>query len=308
MTLSVILPNYNHASLLKKALEAIITQSYPPDEIVLIDDGSTDNSLDVIASFQKRFPNLRLIQNEKNLGPVPTINRGVKEARGELLAFCSADDFILPGFFEKGVSVMQQHPELALCCGKAAHFEAQTPKVLIPDQMPDLGKELRLLLPKETAALFRNTTFFIHTNCTIYRKKPLFEYGGLNPKLKSLCDWYLSCQIALHHPIAYLPSLMAAFRLDEASYSKSTKRASNNDEMFHALMEQILSEGSEWKHAVASTGMLSHAGIQMVLFLMREKKYRKFFPKAFLKKCQFHYHHLFRRGDPLKAGDLDNIS
>src|SRR5580704_16204019 len=99
-TLSVILPNYNHARYLPRAIGAIAGQSRKPDEFIIIDDGSTDDSREVIAACQRDFPGLSVLFNPQNLGAIPTLQRGLEIARGKYIYFAAADDNILPGFFE----------------------------------------------------------------------------------------------------------------------------------------------------------------------------------------------------------------
>ena len=81
MALSVILPNFNHSHHLPGALEAIFSQSFLPDEVLIIYDASTDKSIPLIKEWQQRYPQIKLLQNETNQGPVPTINRGIQEAQ-----------------------------------------------------------------------------------------------------------------------------------------------------------------------------------------------------------------------------------
>ncbi len=71
-TVSVILPNYNHAHYLPQCLNAMLDQSVKPTEIIVIDDASTDNSIEVISDYVRRDPVVKLIQNEKNIGNVPS--------------------------------------------------------------------------------------------------------------------------------------------------------------------------------------------------------------------------------------------
>ncbi len=286
MTLSVIMPNYNHAKYLPKSLGAITSQSRPATEILVIDDGSTDNSVEVL----KQFPEVTLLQNPSNLGPIPTINRGIEEATSDYVVFCSADDFILPGFFEKGVAFLEEHLDIGLCSGKTCHFKEQ----LIPQRMP-LGNQPRIFDAKALPKIFKKTTYFIHTTCAIFRRKHFLEFGGLNPKLLSVGDWYLNCQVALKYGAAYLPHYFAAFRLHDESYSKRLKSSPQQEEMFHALMKEIKETGPEWEKLVKDTGLLAHAGIGMVLFLAKYPEYRSYFPRAFLKKCHFHWSFL-RKG------------
>ena len=83
--LSVVIPNYNHSAYLRASLEGVLAQARGADEIIVVDDASTDDSFAVASSFLDRHPNFRLVQNSRNLGCVPTLNRGLALARGSIL-------------------------------------------------------------------------------------------------------------------------------------------------------------------------------------------------------------------------------
>ena len=100
VTLSVVVPNYNHAKLIGRALQALMAQERAADEIILVDDGSTDDSVHVIEEFAANAPAVTLLRNAHNLGVIPTLERGLRAARGTYVYFGAADDFVLPGFFE----------------------------------------------------------------------------------------------------------------------------------------------------------------------------------------------------------------
>src|SRR5205085_161186 len=114
--LSVMVPNYNHGAYLPTALDAILQQSFPPSEIIVIDDGSTDNSWEVIKRYQASHPKLRAYRNERNLGIVPTLNRGIGLVQGNYFFPTAADDQVMPGLFEKSLRLLVQYPQAALCC------------------------------------------------------------------------------------------------------------------------------------------------------------------------------------------------
>src|SRR6267378_1457403 len=105
-SLSVVVPNYNHARYLPTCLKAILAQSVTPIELIVVDDASTDNSIEVIKQFVTQNPLVRLVQNEKNMGVALTQNRGLTLARGEYIFMQAADDEVLPGLFEKSLRLL----------------------------------------------------------------------------------------------------------------------------------------------------------------------------------------------------------
>jgi len=118
-TLTVVLPNYNHARLIPRALEALFAQDPPPDEIIVVDDGSADDSLNVVAAFAKDHPSLRVLANPTNMGAIATLARGLAAARGRYVYFAAADDWVVPGFFATAIAMLEAHPRAGLFCGEA---------------------------------------------------------------------------------------------------------------------------------------------------------------------------------------------
>src|SRR5437763_570789 len=93
-TLSVVFPNYNDARFLPQQLESMLKQSYQPKEIIIIDDASTDNSIEIINNYIARAPHSRLIRNDRNMGVEHNINRLIDEATGDYLYLGAADDAV----------------------------------------------------------------------------------------------------------------------------------------------------------------------------------------------------------------------
>ena len=128
-SLSVVMPNYNHARFISMALTAILEQSRRPLEVIVVDDGSCDNSIEVIESFVRRDPIVRLLRHERNQGLMAAVASGVAAARGDYLFIPSADDFILPGFFEKALHVLEAHPQAGLAFAFGSWFDGNTGRV-----------------------------------------------------------------------------------------------------------------------------------------------------------------------------------
>jgi glycosyltransferase involved in cell wall biosynthesis len=109
---SVILPVYNAETYIAEAIESILTQSYKNLELILINDGSTDRSLDIMQSYA----DIRIqIISRENRGLVASLNEGIMKAKGKYIARMDADDISLPKRFEEQVAFLEMHPEVGLC-------------------------------------------------------------------------------------------------------------------------------------------------------------------------------------------------
>src|SRR6266540_3959461 len=112
--LSVVVPTYNHAHYLPRALDAILGQSLQPREVIIVDDASTDGSQRLIEDYARKHPAIRAVRNERNLGVVASLNRGAELSSGEYLVFAASDDYILPGFYEKSIALLERFPQAGL--------------------------------------------------------------------------------------------------------------------------------------------------------------------------------------------------
>lgn len=124
--ISVVMPVYNGKRFLTDSIGSILNQTWKDFEFIIIDDGSTDGSVDVIRSFGDR--RIILLQNETNIGNYPSRNRGMKMARGKYIAVMDADDFALPGRLMRQFLYMEDRPETAIT-GSLVVFS--TKKVLL---------------------------------------------------------------------------------------------------------------------------------------------------------------------------------
>src|ERR1700693_4007863 len=125
-TLSVVLPNYNHGKFVGRALAALLTQERAADEIIVIDDGSTDDSVTVIERIAATAPAIRLLRNPGNIGVIPTLQRGLEAARGKYVYFAASDDWIFPGFFALALRRLEADPDSGLFCGEAMLIDGRT--------------------------------------------------------------------------------------------------------------------------------------------------------------------------------------
>jgi len=111
--ISVIMPVYNGEKYLKEAIDSILNQTYADFELLLINDASTDHTENVINSYND--DRIVYIKNEKNLGLIKTLNKGLDLAKGEFIARMDQDDISLPERFEKQIAVFEKNPEIGVC-------------------------------------------------------------------------------------------------------------------------------------------------------------------------------------------------
>ena len=211
--LSVVMPNYNHARFLPRALDAHLSQSVPAREILVLDDASTDDSVAVIERYAQRYPSVRLVRNERNLGVVATMNRGTELATSHYLLYAAADDYVLPGFFEKGLALFERHPKAGLCC---TFDSAQFGIGGRVDPNPSNWGEAGYYSPDDVCRLLKHT---IPGHSTICRRDAVIEQGCFAPELKWYCDWFTLVSIAFRHGACHVPESLSIRVLMPENYS-----------------------------------------------------------------------------------------
>lgn len=115
---SVVIPTYNRRRMLSEAIDSVMRQTHPAIEIIVVDDGSSDGTADMLA---RDYPQVRAIF-QTNQGPAAARNRGIEASQGELIAFLDSDDVWLENKVALELSLLQQYPEAALLAGNASSF------------------------------------------------------------------------------------------------------------------------------------------------------------------------------------------
>jgi glycosyltransferase involved in cell wall biosynthesis len=218
------LPNYNHGHLVRRALAALMQQDRPPDEIIVVDDGSTDDSLTILGDFAAEVPSMTILRNPENTGAVPAISRGLEVATGRYVYFAAADDFIMPGFFRLALAMLERHPAAGLFCGEAVLVDGATNRAMgVRPPVRPVGRA-GFVDPVRTEKLLARIDNWILTGCAVFRRDAVIGMGGLDSSLGSFADGYLARKIALRHGFCYAPEIVATWCVYGDSISRTTAR------------------------------------------------------------------------------------
>ncbi len=220
-SLSVVFPNYNHARFLPVQLDSMLRQSYRPKEIIIIDDASTDNSVEVIKSFMLREPRIQLICNERNMGVELNINRLIEMASGDYIYLSAADDMILPGFFEKSMTLLAQHPEAGLCStvGRLIDEDGNDRGIRA---IPVVSNDPCFLSPEQVCEKLCKYGSWISTPTMIARRDVMIQEGGQLLELGSFADTFLALIVALRHGACFIPEPLTCWRQSSTGHASSS--------------------------------------------------------------------------------------
>ena len=280
--LSVIVPNYNHAACLPRSLNALLAQSVPPAEIIVIDDASTDHSRDVLQAFAAQHPLLRVCANERNLGVHRTMNRGLELARCDYVFFSAADDEVRPGLFEHSLRLLRAHPEAGLSSGLCEWRDGQTgTSWVMGTEMPN---QPCYLSPADMVALGRRRRLIISAPTAVFKKSALVAAGGWIPELRWFCDFFGSYVIGFRHGMCHVPEVLANFNLNPASYYNTAKSGAERRQVMERVLQLLASDRfADVAPRLGASGLLGSFGWPMVRLMAGSKAHRPFLTGALLR-------------------------
>jgi len=195
-SVSIITPSYNQAAYLEHAIRSVLSQDYSPIEYILMDGGSTDGSLEIIQKYAARFD---WWVSEPDQGQADAINKGLKRARGEIVAWLNSDDLYLPGAVSAAVRALQEDPEAGMVYGDAITIDAQgCPLKML--RFPDWGLEEFI-------------GFRIICQPAVFMRRAALERAGwLDTFYHYMLDHQLWVRIAENSRVRHIPQVWAAAR------------------------------------------------------------------------------------------------
>ena len=235
--LSAVVPNFNHGAVIGEAIRALANQLPAADEIIVVDDGSTDNSIEVLDRLRQEYPTIRVVALPKNQGAIFALNRGLQEARGKYVYFGAADDLVRPGLFSSMLAMTAQYPQAAFSVCECVVLDTDTgKKAYRPPARPSHSPAF--LSPSEVSRILRHIDNWILTGTAIVRRDLILEAGGFDGTLGSFADGYVFRRLALQHGCCFVPQVGAVWQVNSKGYSRS--QAADPDASLRALGVAIL--------------------------------------------------------------------
>lgn len=152
--IAVIIPTFNHARFLANAIKSVRAQTRPADEIIVVDDGSTDDPASVIT----QFPNVRLVRQD-NCGPSAARNTGLRNCKTSYVTFLDADDRLLPAALESGLACIAARPECAFVSG-GYRYISESGRPLGPDRFKPIEGDAHLALLRANRIIMHGTVLY----------------------------------------------------------------------------------------------------------------------------------------------------
>ena len=235
---SVCIPTYNGSTYLRQAIESARTQTYSDFELLIVDDGSTDDTFQIVEEFARLDSRVRAYQNPQRLGLVGNWNRCLELARGQWIKFLFQDDYLHPTCIELLLELAEASDATLVACQRDLEFDAD-----LPAEFKD--SFVRYVVENELAARFPNATgatgaisateFARHValyptlNCigeptaVMFHHSVVKRFGRFNPELRQLVDWEYWMRIATSAGLHYLDDSLATFRVHRKAATFSTK-------------------------------------------------------------------------------------
>ena len=253
---TIVTPSLNQGRFIKDTIESVLTQDYPFIEYVVMDGGSTDETILILNSYGGRF----VWVSERDKGQAAAINKGWQRATGEIVAYLNSDDVYLPKAISKASEYLHNHPDTAAVYGEGYHIDENGAVIERYPTEPYSRERLT-----EKCFICQPTVFF--------RRSVLDDIGFLDENLSYCMDYDLWFRIAARYKWGYLPEYLACTR-----FYPETKTLGKRVEVYKEIMKVVYRHN----HFVPTRWIYAYGHAFCERYINREKPLGKFLFKLML--------------------------
>ncbi len=254
---SIILPAYNGEKFIKETLESLLGQTYHDFEILAVDDGSTDSTADIVKSFDDK--RVKYFHKENSGNQAIPRNFGIKQAKGEYIAFCDQDDLWYPEKLERQMAVNDKNAGIIVASTDVVDSHGKKIGArYVPDGYMDSSESFRMLLEED----------FITACSAVFPKKVLDEVGLLREDLSGNDDYNLWLKITRKYGVYGFSEPLCAWRRSKKSFSHDMSRVFKENEK---IFKSLKAENDEEEKLIKTGANLNL--VRLFIAEVKEKKY-----------------------------------
>lgn len=209
--ISVVMPAYNASKFIAAAIDSILNQTFPDFELIIVDDGSTDNTLEIVKSYLEKDDRVRLLQSEHG-GLSRACNLGISESRYSWIARMDADDIALPQRFEKQINAALANPKVVAWGAYVNHTNSKGDILSINPLGPKTEEEFYNIRSQ-------GHVVHLHHPTVLLNKEILLKAGGYNSEFEPAEDLDLFDRLANYGPLLAIPEPLLLYRIHSQSVS-----------------------------------------------------------------------------------------
>jgi glycosyltransferase involved in cell wall biosynthesis len=291
ITTSILISNFNHSKFLSRCLDSIVNQTHIPDEVIIIDDNSTDNSRNILKEYASKYKFIKIIFNDINVGPAANSNTLIKLATSDYIILTGADDFLKIDYLKKALNLLKDNPGAGLCASLPGYIEDGSDEVKLNKKyfIPNTNLTHGYIEPKKLLELLKNRNFCVNGNTCILKRNACIEFNMFDANLKLHSDYFLYYAIAGKYGICFVPEIISIYRVSNNSYSSKKHLLKEKIQIVATILDTLdappfLEVKLFFKNSGILAGMPGKFGIPVIFFAFLSKpKYWKYFSFSLLR-------------------------
>ena len=236
---SVVVTSYNYDEYIRTTLESLVNQTYKDFEVIIVDDGSKDNSLDIINEFVSKYSNFKLYthENHQNKGLIESVKLGISKCNSDYIAFLESDDYWREDYLQQKIDYIEEHPDAVIIINDITPFGNNT----YDKYVTKIANYYRKNKTKKNYFLDFITENRIGTFSIVMIKSDVLRSLDFDSPIQTWLDYWLWRQVTLCHPISFVDEKLTYWNRHDNSYITQTgKDKTKPFEVFYAKSDKLL--------------------------------------------------------------------
>jgi len=265
LKLSIITPNYNYCNYIEQTIQSVINQDYNNIEYIIVDDGSTDNSVDIIRSYVTNYPTKIIFVSQVNSGQTIAINKALSLATGDVIVWINSDDYFLPNVFSKVINEFYNDNSLDAIFGD----------INIVDNNKNIIKVNRYLSFDYASGVFNGFGKIIPSNAIFWKKKLTDSIGLMKSDFQYAMDSEYWSRLLYKRKVKHIPLVIASFRWHKDAKT-IVRQNKNNLAHTKAFEEDRYVFQNSYKNLFISKIIPSRYSIPLKMFFKLKRLFLRF--------------------------------